>query len=433
MLLKENDTHVSERFGTVGWLANAAMFAAGFVIHFPRPFAFDDADLGRDFLDRVASFDLLMAILLFVAIISKPIRIGQAYIWLVFVGWATVGVALSDEGTWSSLLVEGGAIVAGSMFAQVFAPPSARRAFECGFVVGLYILLPLLLLDAASLLLGGVPIYRTTGALRGPFFLSSQVGHHLAFSLAFLLLCRRTVLRSRIAFICLASATLALLLMSGSRSSFIAVGVGFMVFTLVSRKSNIRTAIFVAFSVWAAGNMVAESSYTEFLRNRWIDAADPLAGNSFFEIQFNTAISAWADHPVTGVGKGGFANSVYASHVDDESYEIHNTFLNILAETGTVGFLLFLIALGGVLGLVVRILKLRGGCQETALACYLISMLIIGLHGIIYRERGFWIALAYVTIAVTRQAAGKGGNAAATYAQVVGLQSLNAKEYGSFS
>ena len=67
----------------------------------------------------------------------------------------------------------------------------------------------------------------------------------------------------------------------------------------------------------------------------------------FRYMQWDAGLAMWADHPVAGVGIGQFeASSVYYGTNFIPFYGIrwsaHNTYVTMLAETGTVGFLLFM-------------------------------------------------------------------------------------------
>ena len=54
------------------------------------------------------------------------------------------------------------------------------------------------------------------------------------------------------------------------------------------------------------------------------------------------AISLFVEHPILGIGWGGFANSVSESYrsVHGQVYNAHNIYLQFLAETGIIGTLI---------------------------------------------------------------------------------------------
>ena len=100
------------------------------------------------------------------------------------------------------------------------------------------------------------------------------------------------------------------------------------------------------------------------------------------------------DHPVTGVGSGGypFAHEIYSVHynfdVRDQGYrDTHSTYLNILAENGFPGLFLFLLILGTTLWDAERVRRRcrhvipREADQLAFLQCGVLSFLFAGLFG----------------------------------------------------
>jgi O-antigen ligase len=103
-----------------------------------------------------------------------------------------------------------------------------------------------------------------------------------------------------------------------------------------------------------------------------------------FEI-WKVARAIYADHPVTGVGLGAYA-STHGKYARSSEFkatargrkDAHSTYLTLLAETGTVGFLLFVALFGGV---VLRAERVRRRARRAGLieAAQQILYLEVGL------------------------------------------------------
>lgn len=61
---------------------------------------------------------------------------------------------------------------------------------------------------------------------------------------------------------------------------------------------------------------------------------------------WGVAVKMWADHPITGVGPRNFTQQYRYYAVTDDVHVAHNSYLQMLAETGLPGFLLFVSLIG---------------------------------------------------------------------------------------
>jgi O-antigen ligase len=196
-------------------------------------------------------------------------------------------------------------------------------------------------------------------------------------------------------------ATLVPLVLSGSRSSMIAVGLACLLLGVAgSARTRMKIAVLGA-ALFISGVLVlaVPTPYGEWLTARW-QAAEELAGrdDSFFSIQFTSGLRAFRENPLLGIGKGGFSRSDYAPLLAGEHHELHNWYLATLVETGIAGLACLLLALGVTGRQACRMLRDKN-VFIAAPAAFYFGALVMGFHGIVHRERGFWIVAGYIAIA----------------------------------
>ncbi|MET0400371.1 MAG: O-antigen ligase family protein [Longimicrobiaceae bacterium] len=139
-----------------------------------------------------------------------------------------------------------------------------------------------------------------------------------------------------------------------SRASWVAVLAALAAMALAG---HARTALRVGLAL-AAGAVLVEVGSGGMLS----DTAVRTAGDWVVEQRaalFLTAVQMFVDHPVLGVGPGGFADQVvsYAARVTtlwDYQATPHNAYVQMAAETGTVGLLAFLAFLWACLRVLLR-------------------------------------------------------------------------------
>jgi O-antigen ligase len=150
-----------------------------------------------------------------------------------------------------------------------------------------------------------------------------------------------------------------LIIITQSRGAFLALVVAFTAMMVRSRNRRrlIRVGLagVLLISVAAPGAVWERMKRMKFLTNEeTIGEADSSAEQRYVLLKVAYAIAQ--DHPITGVGLGNYAE-VHGQYAETRSEwalgrgnrDTHNLYLNLLAETGIPGALLFLSMLGAVL------------------------------------------------------------------------------------
>jgi O-antigen ligase len=143
----------------------------------------------------------------------------------------------------------------------------------------------------------------------------------------------------------------------------------------------------------------------------WERLADFEQSNGRSEL-FEVAWRMWQDHPVIGVGLGDFRvhSSEYAralgplefaEFLTEERKYVHNVYLEILAETGIVGLLLFTTVLALCLRAAWRAVRLFRQAGDTAMATLakavvigVVAWLAAGMFISGQTDRRLWLLLA---------------------------------------
>lgn len=133
------------------------------------------------------------------------------------------------------------------------------------------------------------------------------------------------------------------------------------------------------------------SAYTDFDEDAAEDSED------FIALQRRGGLEAFSDNPLLGIGYGGFFRSEYSP----TGHEMHSTPLKFLAETGLVGFVLYVALMGVLLGTGVKtFLAARGGPYQIS-ALVLLVAIVAGAASWIYNrqmtDRTFWILLVLIS------------------------------------
>jgi O-antigen ligase len=199
------------------------------------------------------------------------------------------------------------------------------------------------------------------------------------------------------------------LLQTGSRGGLIALAVAFAVALILGGRERLR--VFAALLGFAA-LAVAYFSLASPAELRSHVADFTTGGGSGRTDLWTIARHVAADHPVIGVGSGNFeaVEAQYASRADlpsidlviDEPHVVHNTYLELLAELGVVGFTFFVALVGGALvlgGRAVRAFARSGVTDLEVLA----RGLLVGLAGMLAAafflsaeyEKQLWLLLGF--------------------------------------
>ena len=116
----------------------------------------------------------------------------------------------------------------------------------------------------------------------------------------------------------------------------------------------------------------------------------------FFALQRQGVRLAFITHPIVGIGWGGFAKS----HYSPTGHEVHSTPLRFLAETGIVGFSLYVLFMLTLTSSVWRgFLLMRRtpfGNSYLALAVGFSSLLVSYAYNRHVTERTFWLLMGVI-------------------------------------
>ena len=149
-------------------------------------------------------------------------------------------------------------------------------------------------------------------------------------------------------------AVLVPLLLSAKRSAILVAALGLVVYTFSTASSTgtkksvglLRTVTVAAVMAVAAWYALTVSQATQSRFERLSDEKRNTSVTARFEIIEN-GLDVYARYPVFGVGllNGREATKVIAPYSVLAGYGLHNTYLGVLVETGTVGALVFLVLL----------------------------------------------------------------------------------------
>lgn len=150
--------------------------------------------------------------------------------------------------------------------------------------------------------------------------------------------------------ICVIAAALAVtaVVFSHSRGGFIGLCVGMVIWAL---RENRRLKSLLFAGAFAIGLLIfAPSSFWE--RNETVTTFDQDLSALGRVHAWEVAAGISRDHPVVGVGAGGFryAWPLYAPPEATTAFVAHNIFLDVVAEVGWVGMLLFMIFMASAVG-----------------------------------------------------------------------------------
>ncbi|MET4583955.1 O-antigen ligase [Conyzicola nivalis] len=174
--------------------------------------------------------------------------------------------------------------------------------------------------------------YRFTGTTNNANFAGMLSAIGLAIGVPLFV---RADLRARIVIGVAGAVLLLSLLLSGSRGSMVAVGVGVLLFLTTQRYWRTLLSVSIGLVVGAAGLFILVPG----VLNR-VSEGDLTSGRVGL---YATVLNHWLEHPVAGIG---FRTT---QTIDGTSgLEAHNIFLSVLLETGALGLIGFLFLLGSI-------------------------------------------------------------------------------------
>ena len=197
----------------------------------------------------------------------------------------------------------------------------------------------------------GRKIIRSSGAERDPNIFGSNFILPIMLLVAFIGEAKTT--NKKIVLFCISGILIAAVLLTYSRSTWVALFFGIIIIVLYQRKFD--------FIIYGLIALVIVFLGSEAVRNIVFSVGDRVldifAGTSddssrFRLILLETATYMWLDSYTFGIGYQGFSTVFQDYHPPQEVggvYEPHNEFYKVLAELGLIGFLVFLFLLWKIL------------------------------------------------------------------------------------
>lgn len=231
----------------------------------------------------------------------------------------------------------------------------------CGYLAGLSIITDYFDITNFSLLYLRDPTIRQFGILGECNFAAGKLGIFLPFTLFLYQYYNRKKIRIKALFYIIGAIIILMaVFLTGSRMGGAIVIFSFILFSLKERRQLMKlntflnilvVSIVIVFFISIFGiNIIMNSSKINFIINRYIDLnifiktkANLITDRSLSQrIEYlNAGFKMFTDFPLTGVGLGNYIYKVkdYSSFTFVYS---HNTFISLLAETGFIGFVLFI-------------------------------------------------------------------------------------------
>jgi O-antigen ligase len=228
--------------------------------------------------------------------------------------------------------------------------------------------------------------YTATGVNANDLTLILMIGLPIAMQLVFV--ASQTKKGTMLKLINLAYVPLAIysIILTGSRTSLIAI-IPFGIYLVVTQQIKFNQKIFV-FAIF----MISLLTFLPFIPDSVINRLGTI-GNSIGEGDLGGRVNLWreaiavyAQHPVLGIGSGVIFSIIGSA--------VHNTFISIAAETGFIGFILFLTTIGIVVFEAVRLPK---GTSGLWLAIFMTW--IIGAWSLSWDVKKLtWIVFSFIII-----------------------------------
>ena len=281
----------------------------------------------------------------------------------------------------------------------------ATYAFQCWYVIaGIFSALS----AAGGLLhLAGIPTFLMSGPrLVVTFFNPNQAGSFIL-ATVFLFLVRMT--QSNVSrFKKLVNLGLLFCSVVGgyfmaSRAALLGAAAGLVMFLILRR---VRVAAIAPIAAMLIGGWFALSAFqksneadAKIYDNRYSEGVD--VGSQSAQVRFEnwqTGVDAFARSPIVGIGIGTLW--LQTTSLSGESYQVHNTYLSFLGETGFLGFA----CLMAIIGVVIReafvgFRMARGSPYESALAGLIPAFTALGVFNIFHygiRARHLWVTMALI-------------------------------------
>jgi O-antigen ligase len=187
------------------------------------------------------------------------------------------------------------------------------------------------------------------------------------------------------------------ILFSASRGSMLAVGLAFATLGFLFSPARVKAGLAFLLLLGVLGLLalpggseaLAANPVTARLTTTTVDLDNPEARQR--RELWEAAIDTWRENPWFGVGRGN-----YGLGLRGEAGAIgiaHNTYLGLLAETGSLGFMVYAAIVGACVGPVLKAVFSRGQVGSGFLIAGCLVLALAGVTINIENYRGLWVLL----------------------------------------
>lgn len=190
-------------------------------------------------------------------------------------------------------------------------------------------------------------------------------------------------------------------LFASRRSAYAGFLVGAGVFTLINLRNPKRLALWIGLTLCIVFVVVKvlniNEEFSRYFSNRVaILHPDKIEQNPFIQAQLKGTSQVLIENPVFGIGFGGFRNSRY----DLTGHEIHSAPMQMLVETGIIGFLVYLFFLGMLLKLAYEnaftLNDPKWSQFSSVIFAALFGLYTSALYNRHLRDRNFWVLIGII-------------------------------------
>ena len=208
-----------------------------------------------------------------------------------------------------------------------------------------------------------------------------------------------------------AVATVTVIFLTQSRGAIVGLVVGFGAVAFKALTKNSRRVLLAILTIAVLAVSIPESAWERYAgmskltNTQTISDADPEGSADQRWRIAKTAWRIWLDHPLLGTGLNSYVtvNTIYAPDIG--ARDTHNTYLNLAAELGTPGLLIWLSCVASVFSVArhhLRSTSLQPGAMFDLrwIQRALIGFMVAGVFGSYSRLNLFYFALALLWLSV---------------------------------
>lgn len=255
--------------------------------------------------------------------------------------------------------------------------------------------------------LAGIQTFVMLGPrLAGTFFNANQAGSFILAS-SFMFLARITHAHAsrlrKIANLGLLFCAVLGAYFTASRATLLGGGAGLLVFLFLRR---VRISAIVAIAAMLIAGRFGLAAFqsndedaSEIYNQRYSEGVDPESQSAQVRLDnWRIGVEAFARSPVVGIGIGTLW--LQTPPTSGESYQVHNTYISFLGETGLLGFFaLTILSIILVRECIVGMRHARGTIFEDPLTAIIPALAALGVFNIFHygiRARHLWVTIALV-------------------------------------